>query len=248
MSPWLRMSAWLLPGLALGWLALLATFIHSVGSVLTTWAATVALAVLVARRRPARSAHGQSEKASDRTGTADPAAHTSSLPEASQAAPPPEREVAEGIDRSADTGQPDPPAGTVVAEPANAPDSPKSAPGPAVSAAIGQASELPHAGTASGLRILTAAEAASVLRVDVDLVITAIGNGELPGNQIGNHWRVDLGLLARWLQGEYGKFTQSVDLHSAADSGVNPWLTGLRGIYHAKRALSAPVRSAAIGD
>jgi excisionase family DNA binding protein len=44
---------------------------------------------------------------------------------------------------------------------------------------------------------------ASVLRVDADVIILAIGNGELPGNRIGNHWRVDQEALVRWLQGTY---------------------------------------------
>ena len=56
MSPWLRISAWLPPGLALGWLALLATFVQGVGTLLTAWAATVSLVILVVlryQRRPA---------------------------------------------------------------------------------------------------------------------------------------------------------------------------------------------------
>jgi excisionase family DNA binding protein len=53
------------------------------------------------------------------------------------------------------------------------------------------------------LRVLTAEEVASVLRVDLTLVITSIANGELPGNRIGRHWRIDQGALMQWLQGSY---------------------------------------------
>ena len=55
-----------------------------------------------------------------------------------------------------------------------------------------------------GLRVLTATEVAAVLRVDTDVITTAISNGELPGNRVGDHWRVEQGALARWLQGAYG--------------------------------------------
>jgi len=54
------------------------------------------------------------------------------------------------------------------------------------------------------LRVLTAEEVASALRVDADLIITSIINGELPGNRIGSHWRVDQRALTRWLEGPYG--------------------------------------------
>ena len=56
-----------------------------------------------------------------------------------------------------------------------------------------------------GMRVLTATEVAAVLRVDTDVIITAISNGELPGNRVGGHWRVERGALARWLQGAYGQ-------------------------------------------
>jgi excisionase family DNA binding protein len=66
-------------------------------------------------------------------------------------------------------------------------------------------SRIAPAGTAKmqGLHVLTAEEAALLLRVDVDVIIVAIGNGELPGNRIGSHWRVDQNALVRWLQGTY---------------------------------------------
>jgi excisionase family DNA binding protein len=53
------------------------------------------------------------------------------------------------------------------------------------------------------LRVLTAAEVASVLRVDIDAIILAISSGELPGNRIGTKWRVDQEALIHWLQGAY---------------------------------------------
>jgi excisionase family DNA binding protein len=46
-DPWSRPSAWPPPGLALTWLAVLATFVHGVVNLLLHWAATVFLAVLV---------------------------------------------------------------------------------------------------------------------------------------------------------------------------------------------------------
>jgi excisionase family DNA binding protein len=54
------------------------------------------------------------------------------------------------------------------------------------------------------LRVLTADEVASVLRVDAKVIVAAISSGELPGNRVGTHWRVDQGALTRWLQGGYG--------------------------------------------
>jgi excisionase family DNA binding protein len=54
-----RVSAWLPPGLALGLLAVLAAFLHSVSELLTTWAATVAsgtfIALVLARSRARRA-------------------------------------------------------------------------------------------------------------------------------------------------------------------------------------------------
>ena len=47
-DPWPRMSAWLPPGLALAWLAVLATLVHNVASVLIAWGATVLVVVLIA--------------------------------------------------------------------------------------------------------------------------------------------------------------------------------------------------------
>jgi excisionase family DNA binding protein len=70
-----------------------------------------------------------------------------------------------------------------------------------------------------GLRVLTATEVASVLRVDTDAIVRAIRNGELPGNRIGQHWRVEESALANWLQGAYGRLTQ---VTSASDEAPVP--------------------------
>jgi excisionase family DNA binding protein len=174
-SPQFRISAWLPPGLALGWLAALATFVHSTGNLLTAWAATVSLAVLLARRRSASP-----DSPPEITNTpAEPPGPASSAP-ASLAAPP-----------------------APAARPGSAhgptPDGPVS----------GTASEAGQLGPAElavipGLQVLTAAEVASVLRVDTDVIILAIRNGELPGNRVGGHWRVDASALVRWLQGAHG--------------------------------------------
>jgi excisionase family DNA binding protein len=63
------------------------------------------------------------------------------------------------------------------------------------------------------LRVLTAEEVASVLRVDTALIITSITTGELPGNRIGGHWRIDQGALTRWLQGPYAERPGGDDSH-----------------------------------
>jgi excisionase family DNA binding protein len=60
-----------------------------------------------------------------------------------------------------------------------------------------------HTDLAARFQILTAGEVAAVLRVRKDLIVDAIEGGELPGNRIGPHWRVDQALLTRWLYGNY---------------------------------------------
>ena len=173
---WLRTSAWLPPGLALGWLAVLLTFVHGVGNLLAAWAATVSLVVLLAWRRPAAPPAPLSTPAT----TPDPA------PKAHEGGHgPPDREQAGagGTARQDDAAR--------------------------EGAAADTRDQAEQSGTAEiavapGLQVLTAAEVASVLRVDADMIISAISNGELPGNRVGSHWRVDLGALTRWLQGRYG--------------------------------------------
>jgi excisionase family DNA binding protein len=209
------MSAWLALGLALGWLAVLATFVRGVGSLLTTWAASVALAVLVVRRRPAAPVTVTSDHAVSPTRPATPSSEVS----ASRTDPP----VSGGIAEIGQSGSAGKSAESVEsAEEENEPGSAghqvdvTEAPGssttgtPESYAAVRTATQpalpsVPAAETAivRGLQVLTAAEVALVLRVDVEAIILAIGNGELPGNRIGSHWRVDQEALVRWLLGSY---------------------------------------------
>jgi excisionase family DNA binding protein len=89
----LRISAWLPPGLALGWLATLATFVHSVGIALTAWGATVSVALLAAllvtRLQGASNRNGSPDGKAPIGGA--PAARLGTLPSAppAETAPPP---------------------------------------------------------------------------------------------------------------------------------------------------------------
>ena len=115
------------------------------------------------------------------------------------------------------------------AEPAPRDSAPRSASDSTVSSAVGQTEQLATAEIAVilGLRILTAAEVASVLRVDTNVIIRAISNGEFPGNRVGDHWRVDEAAVVRWLQGKYvGASTDPVpDLDGSA--WTDPTVPGL---------------------
>jgi excisionase family DNA binding protein len=144
----LGVSAWLPPGLALGWLAALATLVHDVALAVAYWGATVSLAVLsllVARLLQWAWRRRQ----------ASPAGAPSGTGAAQRVAP------------------------------------------RAVAGASGGAPVM------SELRVATAEEVASVLGVEERLVISSIRDGQFPGNQIGNHWLVDEGAVARWLRGSY---------------------------------------------
>lgn len=182
-GPPLRISAWLPPGLALGGLAVLATFVHGAGRLLIVWAATCSLAVLLvllvllARRRPAKVSGVRPETDSALTGEPDDA--SPAIAELSPATDPQAVPLPSDPHEEAASG--------------------------AVSGPAGGAGQLAIAETSASLelRVLTAAEAASVLRVDADLITRAIRDGEFPGNRIGSQWRVDYGALARWLQGKY---------------------------------------------
>jgi excisionase family DNA binding protein len=209
-SVWLRVSAWLPPGLALAWLATLATLIHNIGVMLAAWGATVSLVllgVLLARHHAPR-----------RYGS----------PGATTAKPVLTRPASEGLDAtgtvptdtgSAATGQPAtqgmPHAPAGIDGKGEEPRGATTPPGP-----VGAATTRPSTGTdqtltgnsdppaatgllAPELRVLTAEEVASVLHVDLDLVIRSITNGKLPGNHIGSHWLIDQGALMQWLQGSY---------------------------------------------
>lgn len=177
-----RISAWLPPGLALSWLAVLATFVHGGGRLLAVWAATALLTflfvllILQVWRRIGGASGTRPHTSSDlaaapggSSGTAELAPATSS-----QTAPLPS-ETEEGT-----AGKP-------------------------ASGTAGQTAQLATTETPAvlELRILTAAEVASMLRVDTGVITKAISDGEFPGNRIGSDWRVDQGALTRWLQGKY---------------------------------------------
>jgi excisionase family DNA binding protein len=211
-------SAWLAIGLALGWLAVLGTFVRGVGSLLTTWAATISLVLLV-RGRPAvppRAATTDQPAALADAATAESGSSTSvtapsmapRLPDTMQAG------------KAGDLAEVREPEGEQESVPgttdqlrtvAKTPDSPTAhspdfGPGPGPGTASGATTplKLEEAVKTLDLRVLTAAEVASLLRVDIDTIILAIDSGELPGNRIGSHWRVDQDSLVRWLQGTYG--------------------------------------------
>lgn len=228
MDPWLRMSAWLPPGLALGWLAVLATFVHGVASLLIAWGASVFLAVLAAALLAWLRSAASSRSSSDTVGS--PAGQQGLLPQAASDPAPQigphaplepsdekERmwsETSQSVSGSvnaapAEFRSPDSlPRLSSEAEAVQSADAPRPVPDRPASGTAGtaQQSETAKAATVTlGLRVLTATEAAEVLRVDTDVITTAISKGELPGNQVGGHWRVEQGALARWLQGAYGQ-------------------------------------------
>jgi excisionase family DNA binding protein len=180
-GPSRRISAWLPPGLALGWLAVLATFVHSAGRLLAIWATTgflgtlLVLLVLLVDRRTAGATGSRSETEPNSSAALD--------------------------DPSADE-----PASPTVHQGVTTPSGPEQRIAASmVSSTTGQAERHATAEISASLnlRVLTAEEVASVLRVGEDEIIKAIGDGKLPGNQIGSDWRVDQGALTRWLQGKY---------------------------------------------
>jgi hypothetical protein len=191
-NPWLRVSAWLLPGLALGWLATLATLMHGVAMTLAAWGATVSVVLLAVvlmhwlrrlmhslrRSRAAGGGGGGGDLAAengDAAGQETAKASTKFPPDPAEPTLPPAPEKS-------------------LAPPVTNPDP---HPGPWVGTPIVPGSAVPE------LRVLTAEEAAAVLRVDAELVKASISSGEFPGNRIGPHWLVEQGALARWLQGTY---------------------------------------------
>jgi excisionase family DNA binding protein len=72
------------------------------------------------------------------------------------------------------------------------------------------------------LRVLTATEVASVLRVEEDVITTAIRDGELPGNRVGDYWRVDQSALARWLRGKYGELSDAAGPPTPTEPETGP--------------------------
>jgi len=184
----LRVSAWLPPGLALAWLATLATLVRDVGMALAAWGATVSatlLAILLMHRlRRGGSADEDDPAAGDEDAAAeDVDAAAEETAQASTRSP---------ADPAETALRPDPAASSATDGKNPDPD-----PGLAAGTPIAPGSPVPE------LRVLTAEEAASVLRVDAELVKASISSGEFPGNRIGPHWLVEQGALARWLQGTY---------------------------------------------
>jgi excisionase family DNA binding protein len=227
------MSAWLPPGLALGWLAVLATFVRGVGALLAAWAATVCLAVLLARRRTETSPGDPSEAGQDPVAP-EHASGSRDAPTPSRVSPP----TPAGGDGGLRDGATDS-AGTTEKAVGPAPHDPhpESAPGsPGAPVPVGSPPRAEPGGTVPGLsvptealatgqivatlglRVLTADEVASVLRVDAKVIVAAISSGELPGNRVGTHWRVDQGALTRWLQGRYGTAAGSSGSATPAES------------------------------
>jgi len=56
-----------------------------------------------------------------------------------------------------------------------------------------------------GDEVMTAAETAALLKLDEPAVITAATSGDLPGRQIGGHWRFSRGAIVAWLAGDDAK-------------------------------------------
>jgi excisionase family DNA binding protein len=221
-SRWLRVSAWLPPGLAIAWLAALATLIRNTGIMVAAWAATVSLVllvVLVAQRGHASRGRGSAadgsanaptrEKPSGGSvSTATGSAGTGPADTGSAGAgtavaagtrdavgQPAARSLQHARSGAASTADP---AGTTRPSVVTG-HAPAATTYPSVAASpIGPEFLVPE------FLVLTAEEVASVLRVDLNLVITSISTGALPGNQIGDHWRIDQRALTRWLQGRYG--------------------------------------------
>ena len=229
MNPWLRVSAWLPPGLALGWLAVLATFVHNVASLLIAWGATIILVILpivltglLRQLRPDASSRHSPETAGSAAGRQGPSSPTSTGL-GPQTGPPAALKAPDTEERAgSDSPQPASAAENAVTLGSRASDSlpglssatedapsgnaPRSVPDLPAPGTAGSTEPLATAETAVtlGLHVLTAAEAASVLRVEIHVITTAISNGQLPGNRVGDYWRLDQRALARWLQGAYG--------------------------------------------
>ena len=53
--------------------------------------------------------------------------------------------------------------------------------------------------------MLTPEEAAELLQVDVEVVLDLARSGELPGRELGGHWRFSRAGLLQWLAGPRGE-------------------------------------------
>jgi excisionase family DNA binding protein len=70
---------------------------------------------------------------------------------------------------------------------------------------LGQAGFEPaRAGAAGGFEVLTAAEAAALLRVETDAVVALAESGDLPARSIGDEWRFSRRAVLDWLGGREG--------------------------------------------
>jgi excisionase family DNA binding protein len=204
-SEWIRISAWLPPGLALAWLATLATLIHDTYIMLIVWAGTaslVLLIVLLVQRRPPRHRSPVAAEAVH-TNLASVGAASSGAVFAGTATV--ESATPAGAHPAMGTGDKGGGAHGSAINPASRDGTASAHPLKGIDQTSADAAYLPVTGNliVPELRVLTAEEVASVLRVDLDLVTRSITNGQLPGNRIGDHWRIDQGALVRWLQGSY---------------------------------------------
>jgi hypothetical protein len=51
--------------------------------------------------------------------------------------------------------------------------------------------------------VLTAEEASTFLRMDVAEILKGIRDGQLPGNHLGDQWRILTVSLFAWIEGKY---------------------------------------------
>ena len=224
-GPLHRMSAWLPPGLALGWLAVLGTFVHGVAALVAAWVATVSLAVFLARRLIVSA---DDPREVDR----NPAEAPHYEPSATLARIPPTASqpaiTLSGRDKDTQDTADSPGLGGHASVRASHGSDPSFPPGSGPGATAPRPADqtkqsvTTEIATTLELRVLTAAEVASVLRVDTNVIVKAISTGELPGNRIGNQWRVDHGALMRWLQGKYGTTADSSGYPSPTEIRTDP--------------------------
>lgn len=185
-----RPSAWVKVGLALAWLAFLASRINDAESVIVTWTATLGALTVAGRRLPRRDTlrrAGQSPSEEPLTGTPSEQANES---------------------RTGDGPGPGHGHGSDVKSTGEHPQTPRShqpspaihvAPGPAVRTDRLMADGVPPG--ALPVAVMTGEEVAAFLRVDLELVVAAIRAGQLPGNELGGEYRVFGRSLQRWLDG-----------------------------------------------
>jgi excisionase family DNA binding protein len=64
-----------------------------------------------------------------------------------------------------------------------------------------------------GDEVMTAAETAALLKLDEPAVLAAAQDGELPGRQIGGHWRFSRNAILAWLADD------ATQEHAAGEAG-----------------------------